>query len=214
MTLGVIGAGFGRTGTLSLKNALEQLGIGPCYHMLEVVRHPEHDRVWLDALNGRDVDWDALFAGYRSACDWPQCHFWRELAAHYPDSRVILTVRDERRWLASIRRTIFEHLAGDPDPADADAVLHRAMTRALVFEHTFGGRWHDDEHVLEVYRRHVERVRREVPPHRLLVYDVASGWAPLCDFLGVAVPDAPFPNVNSTEEFRARAARRGTGACE
>jgi len=212
MTLSVIGAGFGRTGTLSLKNALEQLGLGPCYHMLEVRKNPDHDRLWLDALERRGVDWDALFARYRSSCDWPQCHFWRELAAHYPEARVILTVRDEARWHASIRRTIFEHLAGDPDPADAAAVLHRNMTRTLIYEQAFGGRWRDEEHVRGVYRRHVEQVRREIPADRLLVYDVACGWEPLCGFLGVPVPDAPFPNVNSTAEFRSRIMRREPGA--
>lgn len=204
MTLAVIGAGFGRTGTLSLKTALEQLGLGPCYHMSEVYGKPAHDRQWLDAVEGRAVDWDALFAGYRAACDWPQCSFWRELMAHYPRAQVILTLRDEAAWYRSITATIFRSLQREPDPADADAVAHRRMTRALIYERTFGGRWRDEAHVRRVYREHVARVRREVPPARLLAYEVSEGWAPLCAFLGVAVPDAGFPHVNSTAEFQQR----------
>jgi len=210
MALSVIGAGFGRTGTLSLKHALELLGLGPCYHMLEVRKHPEHDRIWLDAVEHRAVDWDALFAGYRSSCDWPQCQFWPELAAHYPDAKVILTLRDPARWYASISGTIFETLSRDADPADGAAVLHRKMTRRLIHDLVFDGRWRDESHVLDVYRRHAERVQRELPARRLLVYDVAHGWEPLCAFLDVAIPDAPFPNVNSTAEFRARSAAAKT----
>jgi len=206
MPLSVLGAGFGRTGTMSLKHALERLGFGPCYHMLEVRHNPGHDRLWMDAVQGRAVDWDALFADYASACDWPQCHFWRPLAAHYPEAKVILTLRDPQAWYRSISNTIFPHLCADADPAQPRAVLHRAMTRALIQEQVFGGRWQDREHVLAVYRAHVETVRRELPPQRLLVYDVSQGWTPLCEFLGVDVPDEPYPRVNSTEEFKARAA--------
>lgn len=208
VSLAVIGAGFGRTGTLSLKLALEQLGLGPCYHMKEVIAHPEHDGVWLDAIRGQAVDWDALFQGYRSACDWPQCHFWSELMAHYPDAKVVLTVRDPEAWYASISNTIFPRIATDPDPGDAAAVLHRQMTRSLIQERIFGGRWRDREHVLSVYHAHQERVRRAVPASRLLEFDVASGWAPLCAFLDVPAPATAFPRVNSTREFKDRATWR------
>jgi hypothetical protein len=208
MTLSVIGAGFGRTATKSLKLALERLGFGPCYHMMEVRNHPHHDRLWLDALQGRAVDWDALFSGYRSACDWPQCHFWRELMSHYPEAKVILTLRDAERWYQSISNTIFPHVAADPDPGDAQAVLHRTMTRTLIQQQTFGGRWQEREHVLSVYRHHIETVRREVPADRLLVFDAVQGWEPLCDFLGVALPEEGYPRVNSTQEFQDRADAR------
>ena len=204
MSLSVIGAGFGRTGTMSLKHALEALGFGPCYHMTEVHGKPQHDRLWLDAVRGQAVDWDRLFRGYGSACDWPQCAFWRELMHYYPGSRVILTVRDESRWYESISGTIFEALACNAAPGDADAVLHRRMTRALIFERTFDERWRERDHVLEVYRAHVARVKAEVPPERLLVYEVSEGWSPLCEFLQVPVPDVAFPRVNSTQEFRSK----------
>lgn len=214
MALSVIGAGFGRTGTLSLKLALESLGAGPCYHMLEVRQNPGHGQHWLDALAGRPVSWDALFHAYRASCDWPQCHFWRELALHYPNARVILTVRDPERWYASITRTIFPALEEQPDAGDPDAVVHRTMTRKLIFEQTFAERWKDEEHVIGVYERHVATVRREIPAARLLVYDVSQGWGPLCAFLRRPVPDIPFPNVNSTAEFQARGRARHDAAAK
>lgn len=204
MALSVFGAGFGRTGTMSLKLALEGLGAGPCYHMLEVRQNPGHAQLWLDAVEGRPVSWDDLFAGYPASCDWPQCHFWRELSLHYPDARVILTVRDPERWYTSITRTIFPSQEEQPDASDPEALVRRTMTRKLILEQAFGGRWQDKAHVMGVYQRHVETVQRELPADRLLVYDVAQGWQPLCSFLRLPVPDMPFPNVNSTAEFNAR----------
>ena len=209
MALSVIGAGFGRTGTMSLKMALEQLGLGPCYHMAEVQKNPAHNRCWLDATQGRAVDWDQVFEGYHAACDWPQAYFWRELAEYYPDSRIILTVREPARWYDSISNTIFKVLAQAPNTDDEEAVIHRTMTRKIVYEGTFDDRWMDRDHVLETYHRHVERVQRTIPPERLLVYDVAEGWAPLCEFLNVPIPESAFPRVNSKAEFQARHVAKG-----
>lgn len=205
MALAVVGAGFGRTGTLSLKGALETLGLGPCYHMTEVFAHPEHVPVWRDATEGRPVDWDALFAGYGSCVDWPACAFWRELASHWPDAKVILTVRDPQRWYESVAKTIYlvlqRELPGDaPEPVRA----HHAMVRRLIDEGTFGGRFEDRDHAIGVYEAHNRAVREAVPPDRLLVYEVAEGWEPLCRFLDRPVPAEPFPRVNSTDEFRER----------
>ena len=208
MRLEVIGAGFGRTGTMSLKLALEVLGLGPCYHMMEVRKNPGHDRIWLDTIESESRRWDELFEHYRSACDWPQCHFWHELSQFYPSAKVILTIRDPERWYTSIKNTIFQALAEDPDPNDNDAVIHRTMTRRLIYQQTFGGRWQDKDHVLNVYRRHVEAVRRLLPKSRLLEYDVAEGWAPLCEFLDKPIPTVDFPRVNSTQEFKHRNTHR------
>jgi hypothetical protein len=203
MTLQVIGAGFGRTGTLSLKLALEQLGFGPCYHMMEVFHRPGDSEKWEAAARGVPTDWASFLKGFRAAIDWPACHFWRALHAAFPDAKVILTERDPESWYASISKTIFESMAGPPSDDPIRAAQHK-MGRLIVSDLTFGNRF-DKEHVLDVYRRHNETVKRAIPASQLLVYDAPQGWKPLCDFLGVAVPDAPFPKTNSTEEFRTRA---------
>jgi len=204
MTLGVIGAGFGRTGTLSLKEALERLGFGPCYHMIELIEHPEHVDFWERAAAGGEVDWDEVLCGYRAAVDWPACNFYAPLAARYPDAKVVLTVRDPERWYESAQSTIFPRITRPVARDDAVAWARAQMQRKVVIEQTFGGEVADREHVLAVFRRHIEEVQRAIPAERLLVYRVADGWPPLCAFLGQPVPDEPFPHVNSFEEFRRR----------
>jgi len=202
MPLAVIGAGFGRTGTLSFKLALEQLGLGPCYHMLEVLGKADHVAAWSAATAGEPVDWDTLLDGYHSTCDWPACTFWRELRDANPGAKVVLTRRDPDAWYRSMSATILESLDRPVDD-DADQMMidHHLMTRELILERTFAG---DDtrEHVLEVLAAHEKDVIASVPPAELLVYDVAEGWEPLCAFLGVPVPDEPFPRTNTTSDFR------------
>lgn len=204
MELKVIGAGFGRTGTLSLKLALDQLGFGPCYHMAELFSHPEHAPLWLALAEGKTRDWSRALEGYHSVVDWPTTYFWREFAAAYPKAKVILTERDTDAWFKSADRTIFQAMKQGL-PADADEI-HRAqiaMAKYIVADLTF----HNDvseAHAKEIYRRHNEEVKRTIAADRLLVFDGAQGWAPLCAFLGVPVPSTPYPNTNTTEEFRAR----------
>lgn len=205
MPLAVIGAGFGRTGTLSLKFALEQLGFAPCHHMYEVFQNPEQAAVFHSAARGERVNWDALFARYRAQVDWPGCHFWRELSQRFPDAKVILSVREPEQWYRSISNTIFRSLQGDPairEPGARD-VFH--MARYVVLDKTFANRT-DKDHVLGIYNRHNEAVKAAIPAKRLLVFDPGDGWDALCPFLGVPVPDAPYPKSNTTEEFVARVA--------
>ena len=202
MGLSIIGAGCGRTGTMSLKLALEHLGFGPCYHMRELLAHAAHDSVWHAATRGERVDWDALFEGYASAVDWPVAAFWRELSRHYPHARFILSVREAHAWHQSVLETIFEALSSTPDPGDRQACAHRAMTRELILDRTFGGRLHDSVHAIDVYERHNQAVRDSIPASRLLVYETGSGWDPLCAFLGCAIPDEPYPRSNTREEFQ------------
>lgn len=198
MALEVVGAGWGRTGTLSTKVALDRLGFGPCYHMSEVFfAHPEHRHLWTAAARGEPVDWDALFAGYRSAVDWPACAFWPELCAAYPDAKVLLTARDPESWYDSYASTIAGGVPADAPGGDGiDAMVH-----AVLVERSFGGRAGPQEHLVDRYRRHVAEVTSTVPADRLLVWSVADGWDPLCRFLGVPVPDDPFPRVNDRAEF-------------
>lgn len=203
----VIGAGMGRTGTLSLKVALERLGFAPCYHMLEVFERPDDIPRWAAAARGETVDWDDLFAGYQATMDWPACTFWRPLMATYPAARVLLSVRDPDRWYQSMRNTIhqvFHRQFSEPEALAPGLEQYRAMVDALLWQRTFGGRFDDRDHAIDVFRRHAADVVEAVPPERLLVYEMGQGWEPLCTFLGVPVPDEPFPHLNDTVSFLAR----------
>jgi len=199
----IIGAGFGRTGTLSLKLALERLGVGRCHHMAEVFADPAQPGIWLQVANGERRDWDTIFAGYGATVDWPGCRYWRELMEHHPQATVLLSLRDPLRWHASVMNTIYRTLASEL-PADAPGPLRtqHAMVRKLVLADTFDGRLDDRDHAIAVFQRHNEAVQRAVPAERLLVYQASQGWEPLARVLGVPIPDEPFPRVNSTEEFQ------------
>lgn len=206
MALSVIGAGLGRTGTMSLKHAIDQLGLGPCFHMIELMQIPERIGGWENAADlqqsGGTVDWDALLKGFNSTVDWPSCTFYGALAAHYPLAKVILTVRDADKWFDSTQATIFramDHLVADPNNPMG------RMVRKVIMR-MFDENMHDRAHCIGVYNRHNDEVRRTIPASRLLEFNVAQGWKPLCDFLGVPVPETPFPSVNSTEEFQQRLA--------
>jgi Sulfotransferase domain len=205
----IIGAGFGRTGTLSLQIALNTLGFGPCYHMMELVTKPEHIDRWRRALASDPVDAVGALSGYRSTVDWPGCTYWRQLVEAYPDAKVLLTTRDPHRWYESAHRTIFgPHLTEDKTglPAQASAfsefMLSEFQPRIMdvgrdKLLHQMG-----EDEAVEIFEKHIAEVRATVPADRLLVFEVAEGWEPLCDFLGVPVPDEPFPHVNrSGEEF-------------
>jgi Sulfotransferase domain len=206
VTLKVIGTGFGRTGTQSLKFALEQIGFGPCYHMMEVFPRPQHVGEWAKAARGERIDWDTLFQGFTSTVDWPSTRFWHELIARYPDAKVIHTERDPEVWYKSFSSTIQEALGHDRPP---EMAAWSEMVQRILTEQTFGGDYRK-ENVLKVYAAHNAEVRRAIPAARRLDYDIAQGWEPLCRFLGVSVPATPFPKTNSTAEFRARwETRRG-----
>jgi hypothetical protein len=200
MTLKVIGAGYGRTGTMSLKLALEQLGFGPCYHMVEVFKNPQAPLWWIEAADGHP-DWEKIFAGYDSTVDWPNATFYKELADAYPDAKVILTERDPEAWFKSTQATIF---ARDIPPDSTDPWMQMV---GKVIARLFDGQMHDRDKLISVFMAHNARVREVIPADRLLVYEVAQGWGPLCDFLGAPVPDGPMPKVNSTEEFQGRLAK-------
>jgi hypothetical protein len=207
--LRVIGAGFGRTGTLSLKAALEQLGLGPAYHMAEVFAHPEHVPFWQAVGEGQLAEWDKIFAGYQSAVDWPASAFYRELMETYPDAKVILTVRDPERWYASGTNTIFPRPERElDDDLSSERQAHRRMVQTIVWDRIFNGAVLDRNHAIDVFTRHIETVQQQVPANRLLVYDVSDGWEPLCAFLGVPVPDGEFPRLNDTASFNERRGAR------
>lgn len=196
MTLDVIGVGFGRTGTYSLKHALEQLGFGPCHHGFELLRHPEQVPLWDRALAGEPV-WDEVFAGYRSTTDFPSLDCWRELVAAYPRAKVVLTVRDPDRWYDSLL-TLGDHLR---DPQVRALVQERVPWLGRPTRMFDGVDLTDRAAVIDRFERHTAEVREVVPADRLLVYEVRQGWGPLCAFLGVDVPTGEFPRRNDGEEL-------------
>ncbi|MEQ9408966.1 MAG: sulfotransferase [Fuerstiella sp.] len=204
--LQVIGLGYPRTGTMSLKHALETLLLGPCYHMIEVFRRPDDVAFWLSALetHGKDANWEQVFEDFQSTADCPGCCFWRPLLKAYPTARFILTVRDAEGWYDSCRSTIYEAMM---HPERAPDEVHRSvqqMARRLILDSMFEGRFEDRDFALRRFREHHQAVIDAVPAEQLLVFDVADGWEPLCRFLKVDVPDLPFPRSNTRAEFQSR----------
>lgn len=194
--LKVVGSGLGRTGTMSLHTALNTLGFGPCHHMVEVFAHPESVPLWIEAGAGRP-DWDKIFAGYCSMVDYPGAHYWRELAAFYPEAKVLHSVRDPDEWFESTQATIF-----------APGMASRSEGPLSAFFDSFIGdirdRLSDRAFMVDHFRRHTEEVLQAIPAARLLVYEAGQGWGPLCDFLGVPVPSTPYPSENSRAVFMSR----------
>jgi len=209
----IIGAGFGRTGTLSMKAALEELGFGPCYHMTEVFSHPEHALLWDAAARGETVNWQELLKGYQATVDWPGCTFYQELMKVYPDAKVLLTVRDPENWYESVQSTILQTTIR-PGTSLTGFFLRMLrpnvyrtmrMINTLIWEGTFDSNFADKQHAIAVFNQHIAEVKKYVPAEQLLIYNVKEGWQPLCACLGVEVPqDKPFPHLNDRASFMAR----------
>jgi len=200
MTLEIIGSGFGRTGTMSTKMALEQLGFGPCHHMVEVMGNPDQPAHWHALAAGEDADWAQVFAGYRSQVDFPGSAYWQDVLPVFPAAKVIHTERPEDEWWASYSGTIgkfFAHYRSLPLPPPLIEVF--ATMDVLIVDGVFGGL--DRDSAIAAYRRNNDKVRATVPADRLLVFTPSDGWDPLCRFLDVPVPDTPFPRSNARDEF-------------
>jgi hypothetical protein len=194
MTLDVIGAGFGRTGTDSMREALNILGLGPCHHMFEVNAHPEQKRMWRALVQGAAPDWEQLFAGYRSCIDWPSAYYWCELSDRYPKAKVILTYRSPESWWTSFEQTIVRGIQQSVEP--------ESLGIALIRDKVFGGRPDDRAHAIAMYEQNVDAVKAALPRERLLVHNLGDGWEPLCAHLGVPVPPEPYPSRNAAAEFQ------------
>ena len=199
MSLKVIGAGVGRTGTLSLKLAINRLGLGPCHHMEEVLHNrPVHVPLWVAAMKGTP-DWQAIYRGYASAVDWPTAGFFRELSAVYPTAKFILTHRSPESWVESFSETIYKAMAGrDHAPPDMQPWLDMCTS---VISKTGFPEGLDADGLLRAFTAHNEAVKAAIPAKQLLVYQVKDGWEPLCTFLDVPVPSEPFPRTNDRAEF-------------
>ncbi|KAJ3019818.1 hypothetical protein HKX48_001745, partial [Thoreauomyces humboldtii] len=203
MGLDIIGAGFGRTGTKSLQDALGILGY-PTYHMVEVMKHPDHIQLWLDAHAGKP-DWDAIFSGYTATLDWPGCDYALDLLKANPDAKVILNVRDADKWWESVNATIYKmSQISDEKLAKYGPLLPmQSMIRKTVWgnEGSFKGRFPDREFAKKVFTDHIETIKRSVPADNLLVFEISQGWEPICRFLGKPVPQETFPHTNETKSM-------------
>jgi hypothetical protein len=200
MSLRIIGAGLGRTGTHSLKIALEQLLGEPCYHMVEVFAHPEHVPLWHDAMLDKPVDWDTVFEGYAATVDWPGGGVWQSIWAAYPDAKILLsTRRSADEWWGSASKTIFPAMEGGPPGMEAWHAMTDDMAKRLTSDVK------DEEQCKAAYERHNANVRATVPKEQLIDWQPQDGWGPLCEALGVPEPSEPFPLTNTTADFRAMA---------
>jgi hypothetical protein len=197
MTLKIIGAGMGRTGTASLKVALEKLGIGRCYHMSEVLKNPQWTNDWINVAEG-NVNWDKIFRGYSATVDNPGCNYWKELARYYPDAKVILTIRDANSWFDSTNETIHSvEFAGFIKNSPFGEMVQKTIWDAME------NHMQDREYMVEFFTKRTAEIINTLAQERLLVYQIGDGWEPLCEFLGVPVPNFDFPRINSRDETKA-----------
>jgi hypothetical protein len=199
MTMKLIGLGVGRTGTLSLQTAIQQIGLGPCHHMEYVVHNmDEQVPLWSAAVAGK-ADWSSIYKGFNSAVDWPTAAFYRELYAAYPNAKFLLTHRSPESWADSFGETIYKLLAGrDEAPPEMKDWLEMCigMTEKSGFPQGL-----DREGLMQAFIAHNDAVRAAIPADQLLVFQVKEGWKPLCDFLGLPVPEGSFPRTNDRQEF-------------
>lgn len=212
MTLRVIGSGFGRTGTMSTKMALEELGFGPCHHMTEVMGNPAQPAHWKAIAAGETPDWQAVFDGYAAQVDWPGAAVWPATIVAFPEARVVHTERPEEVWWASFSTTIgkFFNMRAQMDLPPPIAAIFADMD-ILIPQQTFGGRIERDN-AIAAYRANNQAVRDTVPADRLLIFTPSDGWGPLCRFLEMPEPDRPFPRSNARDEFWAHFGGEPEGA--
>ncbi|MEP2028118.1 MAG: sulfotransferase family protein [Paracoccaceae bacterium] len=201
MTLKVVGTGFGRTGTDSMRKALNILGVGPTHHMFELEEGSPLRPLWLDLAKGGEPDWENLFEGYTACVDWPSAFYWRTLIDVYPDAKILLTMRSAESWWKSFEATILKYLQSGHDPD--------GLGQTLIKPQVFDGRPDDRDHAIALYNRNVADVVATVSPERLLIHNLGDGWQPLCDWLGLPVPDVDYPSGNTTSDMKARLVDEG-----
>jgi len=210
----LIGAGLPRTGTLSQKVGLEMLGLGPCYHMVNVLGNLDEAEHWRRALDGQ-APWDQVFDGFQATVDWPGSFFYQELLGHYPDAKVLLSVRDSESWVKSMRTTIWGLFYDDVLMRDLSTARGRVDPKWRSYLDMMEGMWEQSglisdgadtspESMQAAFERYNQEVQDTVPADRLLVWSTGDGWEPLCEFLELPVPDTPFPRLNDSAEFAGR----------
>ena len=206
MPLDILGLGLPRTGTKTLKKALEILGYQKCYHMYELRIHPEHISYWEAASDGAEVDWEKLFTGYCAATDYPAAYHWRTLLKRYPNALVILTVREPAAWYRSAKETVFKIANNIPNNNSPLAQRRRLWKRDM--SKWLGEETDNAQLMLKKFAEHQQDVQSIVPTEHLLIYDVREGWEPLCSFLSKDIPNREFPWTNTTTDFLERQTRQ------
>lgn len=223
MSLKIIGAGFGRTSTMSTYTALNQLGF-PCYHMVEVIQKPEnksHLAFWNNVANspeGQQHDWDQVFANYTATIDNPACCVYKELLEVNPDAKVLLTLhpRGAEAWYESTMDTIyFSEILWQFKVLEFFTPFGKTfgnMSRKLIWGRSHKGTMGNKEAAIAHYNKHIEEVKALVPEDKLLIFSADMGWEPLCNFLGVPIPNTEFPNVNDRAEIKKEIGKMVSGA--
>lgn len=215
MSLEVIGAGWGRTGTESLKKALETLGFGKCYHMFELAKDGKRIKYWEELIKTGTTDFDLLFSGYHSAVDFPAAAFYMEIMQFYPDAKVILSYRDPEKWYESASKTILKGMPAFVVPVikflgyfnknlSYLPPVYQKIIVGYLMNDFFQGRRKDRDFMIKLYRDWVDEVKRNVPSEKLLVFEAVEGWEPLCRFLNAPIPSIPFPRGNDSDQFKKR----------
>jgi len=222
MSLQVIGTGVGRTGTHSLKLALEQLGFGKCYHMEELLQHPEGLIYFENAEKGEHVEWSKLFEGYNSAVDYPVARYYKQIITAFPEAKVIHTIRDAESWYKSAMETIFwaskpsfgrmlKMMIRMPFSSNIRKIFPVLKYDGSMVDNIYGKDLKNKQEVIKRYNEINEETLNFIPKDRSLVYDVKSGWEPLCNFLNVPIPQTPFPRSNTREEFKKNVEKMAAG---
>jgi hypothetical protein len=215
MSIKIIGAGFPRTGTNTLRESLEKLGYVKTYHMKNLLLHPENLQYWTRLNETGTTEWDELYNGYQATVDFPAYPWYKEHMKQYPDAKVILSVRPFEKWHDSVYSTIWQaqnpselermemqkKLAANPRLGSVMKCVQFA--KEIIMEKHFQGKFLDKAFAEEVFNKHIEDVKAYVPADKLLVFDVSEGWEPLCKFLGVPEPTEPLPHTNKKEDFKA-----------
>jgi hypothetical protein len=222
MPLKIIGTGLGRTGTHTLKTALNHLGFGDCYHMVELFQKPEGLHYFEKAERGEAVDWNRLFHNYNSAVDYPVARYFRQISDYYPEAKIIHTYRDPQVWFESAGKTIFiagrlsmkrflKFAAHYTVSSEVRKRLPVLLYNRRLMKLEFGNDISDKKKVIKKFEQHTENVIKKISSERLLLYNVSEGWEPLCKFLGVPVPAEKYPHTNTREEFYQKVEVIGTG---
>jgi len=207
----VIGVGFGRSGTMSLKQALGELGAGPCFHMIDLIQDPSKVGPWHAAVFEGEMDWDAMFDGFESTIDWPGCTLWRDLIDAFPEAKVLLNYRDFDAFYRSLETTVYAlRKAAKEGTLEPDASRPQPVPELweiideLIFARDLQGSIEDRERVREICEQRLEEIQSTVPADRLTVWKLGDGWGPLCEMLDVHEPEHEFPHLHEAAEFRAK----------
>ena len=205
----IIVAGWGRTGTRSLKFALSHLLNKPSYHMQNILLNKNEAKKWNNFFitKSKKIDWDAIYSNYGACLDFPSCNYYKELMEYYPNSKVILTTRDSKSWIKSwnvlenqvLNSFTFKFMARIPYTS---FYLQKKIHNELIIgKHgVFRGKGSDKDR-MNLFEEWNQSVINYVPNDRLLVYHPKEGWEPLCNFLDLPTPDIQYPHLNKTKNM-------------